>query len=87
MRAHAGLPPKAAETNIDKATSWLARLRARDSSPSLLEGDGEGRRLALAGRWLATRCDPVHELVGRGGRLLGGRGQLRQLEKFFVRLI
>ena len=38
MLAQAGLPPKAAETNTDKATSVLARLSARNSLLSLLEG-------------------------------------------------
>ena len=48
--AQAGLPPKAAETNVDKATSWLASPPARDLSLSLLVGGGGGRRLALVGR-------------------------------------
>ena len=61
MLAQAGLPPKAAETNTDKATSWLARLPACDSSLFLVEGRSGGRWLALAGRRLATRCVVVHE--------------------------
>jgi hypothetical protein len=35
MLVQAGLPPKAAETNTDKATRWLARLPARDSIESI----------------------------------------------------
>ena len=62
--------PKAAETNKDKATSALARLLARKSSLSLLVGGGGGRRLALAGRRLATRC----VLVTPGGRAWRSRG-------------
>ena len=51
MPADAGSPSKAAGSNLDKATSWLAtRLLAHDSPLSLLEGGGGGRRLALAGR-------------------------------------
>ena len=73
MLAHAGLPPKAAETNKDKTTSALARLPARKSSLSLMAGGGGGHRLALAGRRLATRCVPVDEQGGRGGCMLGGR--------------
>jgi hypothetical protein len=80
MLADAGLPPKAAETNLDKATSWLARLPASDSSLSLLEGGGGGRRLALAGQRPVTHCIPVHKLVSRGGRMLGGRCRPRQTE-------
>ena len=85
MLADASLPQKAAETDTDKATSALARLPALDSPLSLLEGGGGGRRLALAGRRLATRCVSVHELAGRGDRLLGGRRRPRQVEKVFVR--
>jgi hypothetical protein len=70
--AQAGLPSKAAETNVDKATSGLARSPARDLSLSLLVGGGGGRRLALAGRRPATRCVLVLELAGWGDRLLGG---------------
>jgi hypothetical protein len=77
--ARAGLSPKAAETNVDKATSWLARPPARDSSLSLLEGGGGSCRLALAGRRPTTRCVPVHELVGQGDRLLGGRRRPRPM--------
>ena len=73
MLTQAGLPPKTAETSKDKATSALARLPVRESSLPLLVGGGGGRRLALAGRWLATRCVPVDEQGGRGGCLLGGR--------------
>ena len=73
QRADASLPLKAAESIADKATSWLERLLARDSSLSLLEGGGEGRRLALVGRWLGTRCVRVHELIDWGNRLLEGR--------------
>jgi hypothetical protein len=63
---------------LDKATSWSARLPARDSSMSLLEGGGGGRRLALAGRRLGTRCVLVHELVGRG-YAAGARGPMPAL--------
>jgi hypothetical protein len=79
MPADAGLPSKATETSLDKATSWLAMLAASDSSRSLLEAGGGGRRLALVGR-RATASSPVHELVGRGDRLLGGRCRPRQME-------
>jgi hypothetical protein len=72
MLADASLPPKAAESNTDKATSWLARVPASDSPQSLMEGGGGGRRLALAGRRLLTRRVPVHELAGRRGWRLGG---------------
>jgi hypothetical protein len=64
MQAQPGLAPKAAETNVDKATSWLASPPARDLSLSLLVGGCEGHRLALAGRRLATRCVLVLELAG-----------------------
>jgi hypothetical protein len=43
MLAQANLPPKAAETNMDKTTSTMARLLARESSLSLLAGGGVGR--------------------------------------------
>jgi hypothetical protein len=72
MLAQDGLPPKAAETDKDKATSALARLPVRETSLPLLVGGGGGRRLALVGRRLATRCAPVDE-HGRGGCMLGGR--------------
>jgi hypothetical protein len=61
MLAQAGLPPKATETNMDKATNLLLRLPARRSILSLLEGGGVGRRLALAGQRLATHCVLVNE--------------------------
>ena len=48
-------------------------------------GGGGGRRLALAGRRPVTRCVPVHELVGRGDRLLGGRCRPRHVERSVVR--
>ena len=64
--ASASLPLKAEEANKDKAMSALARLLARKSSLSLLAGGGGGRRLALAGRRLATRCVLVDEHGGRG---------------------
>ena len=70
--AHAGLPTKAAETNDDKVTSWLARLPVCDFTLCLLVGGGGGRRLALAGRRPATRCVLTPELAGWGGRMLGG---------------
>jgi hypothetical protein len=73
MLAQAGLPPKAVETNRDKTTSTLARLSARKASLSLMAGGGGGRRLAITGRRLATRCVLVDEHNGRGGCLLGGR--------------
>jgi hypothetical protein len=56
MLAEAGLPPKAAETNMDKATIALARTLARPSHLFMLDGGGVGRRLALAGHRLVTRC-------------------------------
>ena len=71
--ASASLPLKAEEANKDKAMSALARLPARESALSLLVGGGGGRRLALTGRRLATRCVSVDEQGGRGGCLLGGR--------------
>ena len=80
MLADASLPPKAAESNTDKATSWLARVPASDSPQSLMEGGGGGRRLALAGQRLLTRRVPVHELAGRRDWLLGGRCRPRQME-------
>ena len=49
----------------------LAKMPARNVPMPLLEGGGGGRRLALAGRRLGTRCVLVHELVGRRDRLLG----------------
>ena len=67
MLTQASLPPKAAKTSKDKAASALARLPIRYSSLPLLAGGGGGRRLALAGRRLATRCVPVDEQGGRGG--------------------
>jgi hypothetical protein len=70
--AQAGLPSKAAETKVDKATSGLARPPARDFSLSLLAGGGGDRRLALADRRLAARYVLVIELAGWGDRLLGG---------------
>jgi hypothetical protein len=54
-----------------QATNVLAKMPARKVPMPLLEGGGGGRRLALAGRRLGTRCVPVHELVGRRDRLLG----------------
>ena len=85
--ASASLPLEAEEANKDKAMSALARLQARKTSSSLLAGGGEGRRLALAGRRLATRCVLVDAHGGRRGCMLGGRRWPRQLRKFFVRLI
>ena len=75
MLAGASLPPKAAESNADKATSWLARMPASDSPQSLMEGAGGGRRLALAGRLLVTCCVLADKQDGQGGHLLGGRRQ------------
>ena len=72
MLAQAGLPSKAADTNVDKATSGLARPPARDLSLSLLVGGGGGRRLALAGRRPTTCCALVPKLFGLGDQLLGG---------------
>ena len=83
--ANAGLPPKAVEPIVDKATSLLARLPSSDSPMLLVEGGGGGRRLALAGRRKETRCVPVHELVGLGYRRLGGRCQPHQMEQPFGR--
>jgi hypothetical protein len=56
MLAQAGLPPKAAENNMNKATIMLARTPARQSHLLMLEGGGVGRRLALASRRLVKRC-------------------------------
>ena len=78
--ADAGLPPNAAESIVDKATSMLARLLASESPLSMLEGGGGGRRLALAGRRLETPCVLVNELVGLEDRRLGGRCRPRQME-------
>ena len=86
MLAPASLPLKVEETNKDTAMSALARLLARKSSSSLLVGGGGGRRLALAGRRLATRCVMVDEHGGWGGCMFGGRRWPRQLRKFSVRL-
>ena len=73
--ASASLPLKAEEANKDKAMSVLARLLARKSSSSLLAGGGGGRRLALAGRRLATRCVMVDAHGGRGAAcLVAGAG-------------
>ena len=83
--ANAGLPPKAAESIVDKATSLLARLPSSDSPMLLVEGGGRGRRLALADRRKETCCVPVHELVGLGYRRLGGRCQPHQMEQPFGR--
>jgi hypothetical protein len=86
MLTQASLPPKAAETGKDKATSALARLPIRESSLPLLVGGGGGRRLALAGRRLATRCVLADEQGGRGGCMLGGWRWPRQMRKLSVRL-
>jgi hypothetical protein len=56
MLAQAGLSFKAAETNMDKVAIALARTPARSSHVFMMEGGGVGRRLALAGRQLLTRC-------------------------------
>jgi hypothetical protein len=61
MLAQAGLPSKAAGTNLISASSFPARPPASNSLLSLLEGGGGGRRLAPAGRRQATRCVMVHE--------------------------
>jgi hypothetical protein len=87
MLARARLPRKAEEAQTDKAMSALARLLARKTSSSLLARGGGGRRLALAGRRLATRCVVVDAHGSRGGCMLGGRRWPRQLRKFFVHLI
>ena len=42
MVTHVSLPPKAAETGKDKATSALARLSVRESSLPLLVWGGGG---------------------------------------------
>jgi hypothetical protein len=73
MLAQASLPPKAAMIGKDKATSALARLLVREPSLPLLARGGGGRRLALAGRRLATHCFLVDEQDGGGGCMLGGR--------------
>jgi hypothetical protein len=65
LLAQASLPPKAAETGKDKATSALARLTVRETALPLLVGGGGGLRLALAGRRLATRCVLVDEQRSR----------------------
>ena len=56
--------PKAAGTNLDKEASLLARRPASRPPLSLLEGGGVGRRLALAGRRLQTRCVMVAKQGG-----------------------
>jgi hypothetical protein len=61
MLAQASLPPKAAETHLASASSFQARPPASTSLLSLLEGGGGGRRLAPAGRRLATRCVLMHD--------------------------
>jgi hypothetical protein len=74
MLAQVGLPTKAAETNVDKATSGLARPPARDLTLFLLVGGGGGRRLALAGRRPTTRCVLVIDQIEHAdweGRMLG----------------
>jgi hypothetical protein len=78
--ADASLPPKAAGAREDKATSWLARMPARESTASSMEGGGGGRRPALTGRRPRTRCVLVTELVGWGDWPLGGRRRPCQLE-------
>jgi hypothetical protein len=47
--------------------SPATRRVINESSLPLLVGGGGGRRLALAGRWLATRCILADEQGGRGG--------------------
>jgi hypothetical protein len=76
MLTQASLPPKAAKTSKDKVASALARLPVRETSLPLLAGSGGGRRLALAGRWLATRCVLADKQGGRGGAvcLVAGAG-------------
>jgi hypothetical protein len=71
-------PPKAAGTNLDKEAGLLARRPASQPPLSVLEGGGVGRRLALAGRRLRTRCVLVDKQGGRGGRLAVGLPLLRQ---------
>jgi hypothetical protein len=61
MPVQAGLPSKAAETNLTSASSFPARPPASNSLLTVLEGGGWGRRLAPAGRRLATRIVLVHE--------------------------
>jgi hypothetical protein len=73
MLTQASLPPKAAEIGKDKATSALARQPIRESSLPLLAGGGGGRRLALAGRRLATRC----RAIGAVACLVAGAGLVR----------
>ena len=70
--ANVSTPPKATGINKNKEADLPARPPARRPSLSLLERGGGGRRLALAGRRLLTRCVLVHELAGRGDRRLGG---------------
>ena len=75
MLAQAGLPPKAMETNMDKATIALARTPTRPLHLLMLEEGDMGRRLALAGRLLVTCCVLADKQDGQGGHLLGGRRQ------------
>jgi hypothetical protein len=75
------LPPKAAETNTDKATSWLARLPARDPSPFLLEGaaGAVGWRSPADGLQRASIGGPTPALSGeviRSTVHLTGSGRL-----------
>jgi hypothetical protein len=65
MLAQASLQPKATETDLALASSFPARPPASTSLLSLVEGGGGGRRLAPAGRRLATRCVLVHEYGSR----------------------
>ena len=63
MLAQVSLPPHATEIGKDKTTSALARLPVREMSLHLLVGGGGGRRLALAGWRLATRCVLVDVMI------------------------
>ena len=62
MLAQVSLPPKAAETGKDKATSALARLPVRESSLALLAGVRRGPS--------ATVCRPAASNSLRHGACL-----------------
>jgi hypothetical protein len=68
MLAQAGLPPKAAEINMNKATIALARTPARPSHLFMLEGGGVGH-LSIYSAYLAIRFDSL-AVVPPLGRVL-----------------
>jgi hypothetical protein len=77
--AQAGLPSKAAETNVDKATSGLARPPARDLSLSLLVGGGG----AVGWRWPVDDKQPAASWCS--GLPVGGTGCSARLQSSFAR--